>query len=74
MPPHDFPFLLIQCAWLEQDGIRYAQLANVMQQRTAPNVDQLLVVKTKRTRQFKRQVGNALCMPFRFIVAQVKRT
>ncbi len=43
MLAHDLPFLVIQGAGLMKDGIRYAHLANVVQDGAAADVSNLIL-------------------------------
>ena len=62
-----------RCQWagLEQDGIRHAHLANVVQQRSASEMSQFILRKTHRPPQLHRRFGHALGVAFRLLVAQI---
>ena len=45
MHTHEFPFLLREFIWLEEDTVWHAEFANIMEKGTASYVDQFLITE-----------------------------
>ncbi len=74
MLAHDDPFFIGEFAGLEQDVIRDAELADVVQQRAASHLDPLLIADPHLFRQPQAEFGHAAGVTFGLLVAQVHRT
>ena len=70
---HNFPFFIRQFSGLEQNLVRHAHLANIVQQRAAPDVDQVLAVGAHLAASCQRQFGHALAVALGLVIAQIQR-
>ena len=73
MHVHERPLVVGQRVGLEQDAVGDAHLADIMQQRPAPDLDQLPGPDAHPFRQPDGHPGHALGVALRLLVAQVER-
>ena len=70
---HRAPFCLVEGAVFKQDGIGYANLAYIVQQRTPVDLAQKIIVIAEAARQHLRMAGDAPRMEPGFVLAQIER-
>ena len=71
MLTHDYPFSFCQWSWLVQDMVRHGYFSNVMQERTASNIDQFGFWHSHQARKFHSEQRHAPGMIRGFAVAQI---
>ncbi len=74
MGPHNRPLLLVEWAGFEQNSIRNAHFANIVQECPTAHMQQLFVTETHTGGNTHRQLGYPPGMPFCLTVTQIKCT
>ena len=69
---HYYPFFIGQRPWLQQNPVRDAHLANIMQQCAPACMYQFLVCKAKMIPQLHRQFCYPLCVSLGFVIPQIQ--
>ena len=72
MLPHFLPLVRGERAGFEEDGVRDAHLADVVQERAAPDLHDLFGREAEVGAQGNRELCHAPGVPFRFPVSEVQ--
>src|SRR6266849_4717759 len=72
MTVHDLCLLISEGAGFEHDAVWHRELAHVVEECPAADVNEVCIAQTHRVRQAHGQLGDAICMAFGFVVAEVQ--